>query len=119
MAATSHKTDLTHIASVHDLDAEITRVKARNVMQQELLKMKMKQLPKEALKYGAIAIIPGLLAARITRKSYGAATGLLGWIFNRRKERKEAAREKAVKSAKQVGIFTGLSYLFAKLGKNL
>lgn len=119
MVATPNKTELMHITTLQDLDAEIARVKARNIMQQELLKAKMKQLPKEALKYGAIAIVPGLLAARITRRSYGFASGLFGWIFNKNKESKQLSKEKAVKSARQVGLITGLSYLFTKLSKKL
>jgi len=118
MVASPTKTELAHIATLHDLNAEIARVKARNIMQQELLKLKMKELPKEALKYGALAIIPGFLAARITRKGYGFASGIFGWIFNKKnEEKKEASRQKAIKSARQVGLFTGLSYLFTKLSK--
>lgn len=119
MVATPNKTDLLHIATLDDLDAEIARVKARTIMQQELLKAKMKELPKEALKYGAIAIIPGLLAARITKRSYGFASGLFGWMFNKNKVEKQLSKEKAVKSARQVGLITGLSYLFTKLSKKL
>ena len=118
MVATPKKIELVHIATLDDLNAEIARVKARNIMQQELLKMKMKELPKEALKYGALAVIPGFIAARITRKGYGIASGLFGWLTNKRNEiKKEAAKQKAIKSAKQVGLFTGLSYLFAKISK--
>lgn len=118
MVATSKKIDLTHIATLHDLNAEIARVKARNIMQQELLKLKLKQLPKEALKYGALAIVPGFLAARITRKSAGFASGIFGWLFHKKNEdKKEAAKQKAIKAAKQVGLFSGLSYLFTKLSK--
>jgi hypothetical protein len=118
MVATPHKIDLTHIATLHDLNAEIGKVKARNIMQQELLKMKLKQLPKEALKYGALAIVPGFLAARITKKGFGFASGLLGWVFNKKnEEKKEAAKQKAIHAARQVGLFSGLSYLFTKLSK--
>lgn len=120
MTATSQKTELMQISTVDDLNAEILRVKARNIMQKELLKEKMKQLPKEALKYGALAVIPGFLAARITKRSYGVASGLFGWLFNRKnEERRAAAKKQVAKSAKSVGIFTGLSYLFAKLSKKL
>ncbi len=119
MVATQQKIELMQIATLDDLNAEIARVKARNIMQQELLKMKMKQLPKEALKYGALAIIPGFLAARITKKGYGVASGMLGWLFNKRRDRKEESKKQAVKAAKGVGIFTGLSYLFSKLSKKL
>lgn len=118
MTATAQRTELLRISTLKDLDAEIARVKARNIMQKEVLVMQAKQLPKELLKYGALAVIPGFLAARITRKSYGTASGLMGWLFHRKDEvKKAAARQKAVKAAKQVGIFTGLSYLFAKLSK--
>lgn len=118
MGATLKKTELMHIATLDDLNAEIARVKARNIMQQELLRMKAKQLPKEVLKYGALAVIPGFIAARITKKSYGFASGILGWLTNKRNEvKKEAAKQKAIKAAKQVGLFTGLSYLFTKLSK--
>ena len=118
MVATPQKTELMHIATMHDLDAEIARVKAKNIMQQELLKSNMKQLPKEALKYGALAIIPGFLAARITRKGYGFASGILGWVFNKKNEiKKEASKQKAIKAARQVGLFSGISYLFTKLSK--
>ena len=117
MAATQ-KIDLVHIATLEDLNAEIARVKARNIMQQELLKAKLKELPKEALKYGALAIIPGFLAARITKKGFGFASGLFGWLFNRKNEiKREASKKQAVKAARQVGLFTGLSYLFTKLSK--
>ena len=120
MTATSQKIELMQIATLHDLNAEIARVKARTIMQKEVLKLKMKELPKEVLKYGALAIIPGFLAARITKKSYGAASGIMGWLFNRKNEEKRiAAKKQAAKSARQVGIFTGLSYLFAKLSKKL
>jgi hypothetical protein len=120
MTATSQKIELMQISTVDDLNAEILRVKARTIMQKELLKDNMKQLPKEALKYGAIAIIPGFLAARITKRGYGVASGLLGWLFHRKNEiKRSAAKKQAVKSAKSVGIFTGLSYLFAKLSKKL
>lgn len=118
MVVTQQKTELVHIATMDDLNAEISRVKARNIIQHELLKVKMKQLPKEALKYGALAIVPGFLAARITNKGFGAASGLFSWLFNRKnEEKKDAAKQKVIKSAKQVGLFTGLSYLFTKLSK--
>jgi len=119
MVATK-KTDLTHIVSMQHLNAEIAKVKARNIMQEELLRSRMKQLPKEALKYGALAIVPGILATRITRKGFGVASGVLGWLFNRKnKEKKSAAKEQVIKSAKQVGLFTGLSFLFNKLSKKI
>lgn len=117
MVATQQKIELMQIATLDDLNAQIARVKARNIMQQELLKAKMKELPKEALKYGALAIIPGFLAARITKKGFGFASGLTGWLFRKKDEDRQLAKKKAVKSAQQVGFFTGLSYLFAKLSK--
>jgi hypothetical protein len=118
MVATQQKIELMHIATLDDLNAEIARVKARNIMQQELLKMKSKQLPKEILKYGAIAVIPGFLAARITKKGFGFASGIFGWLLNKKNEiKREASKKQAIKSARQVGLFTGLSYLFTKLSK--
>jgi hypothetical protein len=118
MGTTAQKIELMQIATLEDLDAEIARVKARNILQHELLKQKMKKLPKEALKYGAVAIIPGLIAAKITRRSYGVASGLFGWLFRKKDEDKTEGKKAAVKSAKQVGLLTGLSYLFTKLSKN-
>ncbi len=114
--ATQQKIELMQIRTVNDLNAEIARVKARTIMQQEVLKLKLKELPKEVAKAAAVAIIPGFLAARISRKGFGAASGLFGWLF-RKGEKKSEAKEKMLKHAKQVGIFTGLGFMFNQLRK--
>ena len=36
-----------------------------------------------------------------------------------KRQKKEAAKQKAIKAAKGVGLFSGLSYLFTKLSKKL
>jgi len=115
MTATQQKIELMQIATMDDLDAEIGRVKSRLTMQQEVLKLKMKQLPKEAAKYAAVLLIPKFLAARISKRGFGAATSLLGWIFNKKENKKAEAKEAAVKYAKQAGFYTGLSLLFKKI----
>jgi hypothetical protein len=115
MTATQQKIELMQISTMDDLNAEIARVKSRLTLQQEVLKLKMKQLPKEALKFGAIALIPKIIAARISKRGFGAATGLLGWLFNKKEDKKTEAKNAAVKAAKQVGIYTGLGLLFKKL----
>ncbi len=115
--ATQQKIELMQIATLDDLNAEIARVKSRANMNHELLKVKLKELPKEIAKAAAVAIIPGFLAARLSRKGFGLASGLLGWIFNRKEESKSEAKHKVYKHAKQVGIFTGLTVLFNQLRK--
>jgi hypothetical protein len=117
MTVTQQKIELMQIATIDDLNAEIARVKARVTMQQEVLKLKLKQLPKEALKAGAVAIIPGFLAARISKRGYGVASGLLGWLFHKKEHKKSEAKEKVVKQAKQVGLYTGLGFLFNTIKK--
>ena len=109
------KIELAHIATLDDLDAEILKRKARTTIQQELLKEKLKQLPKELLKAGALYVVPGFLAARLTKRTYGAASGLLGWLFRRRHDDKHEAKKGMVKSFKQMGIYTGLTFLFKLL----
>jgi hypothetical protein len=119
MTATQQKIELMQIANMDDLNAEIARVKSRITMHQEVLKLKMKQLPKEALKYGAIAIIPKIIAARISKRGFGVASSLLGWLFNKKEDKKTEAKNAALKAAKQVGVYTGLGLLFKKLKDKL
>lgn len=115
--ATQQRIELMQIATLNDLDAEISRVKARVTMHQELLKLRLKQLPKEALKAGAVAVVPGFLAARLSRKGFGLASGLLSWLFHKKEEKKSEAKHKVVKQAKQVGLYTGLGLLFKTVKK--
>jgi hypothetical protein len=119
MTAMQQKIELMQIATMDDLDAEIAKVKARVTLQHELVKLKLKQLPKEVLKAGAIAIVPGFLAARISKKGFGVASGLLGWLFHKKEDKKSEAKETVIKSAKQAGVYTGLSFLFKTLKKYL
>jgi hypothetical protein len=118
MTATQHqKTELSHIATITDLNAEILKVKSRVTMQQEVLKLKLKQLPKEILKIGALTVIPGFLAARLSKRTFGVATGLLGWLFKKKEDDKSEAKKAVMKSAKQAGLYTGLTFLFNQMKK--
>jgi hypothetical protein len=117
MTTTQQKIELMQIATMDDLNAEIGRVKSRVTMQQEVLKLRLKQLPKEILKASAIAVIPGFLAARVSRTGFGVASGLLGWLFHKKDDKKSEAKQKVVKHAKQVGIYTGLGFFFHSIKK--
>jgi hypothetical protein len=117
MTATQQKIELMQIATMDDLNAEIARVRSRLALQQEVLKLRMKELPKEILKASAIAIVPGFLAARISKRGFGVASGLLGWLFHKKEDKKSEAKKKVVKQAKQVGVYTGLGFLFNTLRK--
>jgi len=110
-------TELMQISSMADLDRTISRLKISTAAKRALLATKARQLPIEVLKAGAIAFIPGFLAARISNKGFGMASGLFSWLFHKKEEKKSEARQKVIRYAKQAGMYTGLGLLFKKIRK--
>ena len=102
------KRDLSHINTYTDLKTEIAIVKARLKLQEVEIKDRLKKSPVEAIKLGASTVLPAFLATKVTTKTFGLVTSVLGLVF---KSNKAAATKKIVNNAKSLGLFTGLKAL--------
>jgi len=107
-----HRTDLSFLKSVDDLDAEILRLKGRIEVQEEVLKNRVKKVPVETLKL----VVPGFIATRVSMKTWGLLSSALGLLFASRKNKDEKHRAKKHlwSSVKQLGIYTGIGVAFKK-----
>jgi hypothetical protein len=84
------KVDLSHISSLADLAKERQAVRARIRLREEELKSHFKQIPKEALKFGAAAIVPSVLQSKAASSAFSAGRNLFGALFAKKGEKGEA-----------------------------
>ncbi|MBV4358032.1 hypothetical protein [Pinibacter aurantiacus] len=84
------KIDLSHINSLEDLAKEQHAVKARIRMREDELKTHFKQIPKEALKFGAAAIVPSVLQSKAASSAFAVGKNILGGLFAKKGEKGEA-----------------------------
>jgi hypothetical protein len=98
------KIDLSHINSLDDLAKERHAVKARIRMREEELKSHFKQIPKEALKFGAAAILPTVLQSKAASSAFAAGRNIMGGLFAKKGEKGEAIWE----AVKQMGLYVAI-----------
>lgn len=98
------KTDLSHINSLNDLAKEQIAVKARIRLREEELKTHFKQLPKEALKFGAAAVVPSVLQSKAASSIFSAGRNIVGSLFAKKGEKGEAIWE----AVKQAGLYVAI-----------
>lgn len=95
------KVDLSHIDTLEDLKREQLVIKARLRMQEEELKEHFKNVPKEALKAGASAIVPQVLQNKATSNIFNASRNIVGSLFAKKGHKSDVLW----KGVRQAGMY--------------